>query len=80
MNTYKEPALSTTLKGKTVARVCIGEWITPEDDTPTRTEADTHEIYIVFTDGSQLVCWNSEWGGVNLISPKLPDDWWPPST
>jgi len=64
--------LSEQVKGKTVAEVkyTSADRFGVESKGGLAVESDGGEVTIVFTDGSQVTAWNSEWGGV-VYQPKL---------
>ena len=59
--------LAELIKGKVVAEV---KYTSADRFGGESVEADQGEVTIVFTDGSQVTAWNSEWGGV-VYQPKV---------
>ena len=56
--------LKDLLKGKTITDVTFGDEQKNRFNANKSLENDTGDIVITFTDGTFIVAWNSEWGGV----------------
>ena len=60
--------LSGILKGKVVDRVeitSVDRYSSTHD-----IDCDNSEVTVVFTDGSKITAWNSEWGGLSFTKGK----------
>lgn len=61
-----ERDLREMLKGKTIERVKVTECYAFSVNEK-ELECDDGDIFLVFTDGTKLRIWNSEWGGIELL-------------
>ena len=67
----KEIKISKTLEGKIVKQIYSRE-INADINTNNsqELEIDAEGIIIEFTDGTKINCWNSEWGGIEIVKDK----------
>ena len=67
------PRISKILKGKRILEVKTYTNGGMEANDKKDCEVDTGKVYIECEDGTIIKCWNSEWGGIEVIDKNDSD-------